>query len=183
LYDIMANRESALRLLRDFHPGDRHAARCLERTLRLLEDTPAPFSRAQFDPGHVTASAVVLSVRGQVLLVFHPRLERWLQPGGHVEPDDSTVPAAARREVLEETGLAVPEAPAPALVGVDVHDIPAACGEPHHLHHDLTFRFVVGDVLAATGARCAWCAPEELYRFGVDAPLLRSLRRALASPF
>jgi ADP-ribose pyrophosphatase YjhB (NUDIX family) len=28
----------------------------------------------------------------------------WVLPGGHVEPDDPTLPDALRREVLEETG-------------------------------------------------------------------------------
>ena len=48
--------------------------------------------RSEFDPGHFTASAFVVSPDGtKVLLVEHARLGRWLQPGGHIEADDRTV--------------------------------------------------------------------------------------------
>jgi 8-oxo-dGTP pyrophosphatase MutT (NUDIX family) len=48
-------------------------------------------------------------------LIQHPRLNRWMVPGGHVETDESQLQAALR-EVEEETGLAhiqLLEAPAP----------------------------------------------------------------------
>lgn len=45
-------------------------------------------TRRSASPGHVTASGIVLS-RGAVLLVFHPYLKRWLQPGGHVESSEA----------------------------------------------------------------------------------------------
>lgn len=51
-------------------------------------------------------------------LIKHPRLDRMMQPGGHVEPDESP-DQAALREVMEEAGLPVrlispPAAPLPA---------------------------------------------------------------------
>jgi 8-oxo-dGTP pyrophosphatase MutT (NUDIX family) len=57
-------------------------------------------------PSHVTASAVVLSPDGLLTcLVLHRRLRVWVQPGGHLEPEDMTLALAAAREVEEETGL------------------------------------------------------------------------------
>lgn len=50
-----------------------------------------------------TASALVVE-DGRVLLVDHPSLGRWVQPGGHVEPGE-TPDEAAIREVGEETGV------------------------------------------------------------------------------
>lgn len=94
--------------------------------LRCLEALPAPLT-ATADPTHVTASAIVLGSRG-VVLHHHRRLERWLQPGGHI--DSGEEPAeAARRETVEETGLR-PSHPAtgPWLVDVDVHALPGPCG-------------------------------------------------------
>lgn len=42
----------------------------------------------------------------KVLLVFHKKLGMWLPPGGHI--DENELPCdAAKREVLEETGLNV----------------------------------------------------------------------------
>ena len=59
------------------------------------------------EPGHITASAVVLSAdRREVLLTLHPRIGRWVQLGGHCEPEDATIADAALREATEESGIA-----------------------------------------------------------------------------
>jgi len=54
---------------------------------------------------HFTATAYILS-GDKVLLLFHAKIQKWLPPGGHVE-ENETPPEAAKREVLEETGLEV----------------------------------------------------------------------------
>jgi 8-oxo-dGTP pyrophosphatase MutT (NUDIX family) len=50
--------------------------------------------------------AVFVVRDAQVLLHWHTKLGRWLPPGGHIEPDELP-DDAARREVLEETGVAI----------------------------------------------------------------------------
>ncbi len=95
-----------LELLDAFTPGDARERSDHARMLELLATTPHPFAREQFAPGHFTASALVISPdAAQVLLIHHPTLSLWLQPGGHIEPGDATLVDAARREVQEETGL------------------------------------------------------------------------------
>ena len=42
----------------------------------------------------------------QVLLIFHRKLQKWLPPGGHMDPNE-TPPQAAKREAKEETGLEI----------------------------------------------------------------------------
>jgi 8-oxo-dGTP pyrophosphatase MutT (NUDIX family) len=41
---------------------------------------------------HFTASGIVLSDDGHVLLVEHRKLGWWLYPGGHIDPDEDPVP-------------------------------------------------------------------------------------------
>ena len=49
--------------------------------LKLL-DTPKPFDRNQFEPGHFTGSAFVLSPDlDAILLIFHEKLKLWLHMG------------------------------------------------------------------------------------------------------
>ena len=171
-----------LALVEAFDPTtDGRALASVEQTVELLEYSAAPLDRTHYDPGHLTASAVVLSPdRHHVLLVYHPRLQRWLQPGGHVEREDRTVHDTARREVREETGIELDADLPAALVAVDVHEIPATDTEPFHLHHDLMFHFVVPDrVVPHDRYRSVWCPIADLPRFAVDGPLLRGVARAL----
>jgi len=64
-----------------------------------------PFGR-DAQPMHITGSAIVVHPSHQlVLLHLHKKLDRWIQPGGHVDPGERATEAALR-ETAEETGLA-----------------------------------------------------------------------------
>lgn len=122
---------------------ERHRAACLA----LCEAGPQVIRRDHFAPGHFTASAFVADPSLQrLLLVRHRKLQRWLQPGGHIEAADADPRAAARREAAEECDLRPDQlddcAPLGAtLLDIDVHDIPAIGSEPAHQHFDLRFLF------------------------------------------
>ncbi|MFD5010271.1 NUDIX hydrolase [Streptomyces chartreusis] len=99
----------------------------LRRTyLEHLETHPDGMWKACGD-GHITASALVIDPsRGRVLLTLHRKLRLWLQMGGHCEPVDETLAAAALREATEESGVAglslLPGGP----VRLDRHHTPCA---------------------------------------------------------
>ncbi len=179
----MKSRHRALRSLLGAHfPADERESDYLESLLALFELPGDPFARDHYTPGHFTASSFVVSPdAGSLLLIHHAKLGRWLQPGGHFEPEDEDVFAAAAREVREETGLADFALVAPGTVfDVDVHDIPARKGEPSHRHYDVRLLFratseavEVGD--GVTGVR--WVPLGEVADCGTDESVMRAVRK------
>ena len=70
-----------------------------------LRARPDGLEKACF-PDHLTAGALVLNSDGsRVLLNLHRKARRWFAFGGHLEPEDATLAAAALREATEESGL------------------------------------------------------------------------------
>ncbi|WP_051198424.1 NUDIX hydrolase [Gordonia shandongensis] len=92
-------------------------------------------------PGHVTASVIVFDAdRTHVLLTLHPRVGKWIQLGGHCEPEDRSLAEAARREGLEESGL-VSLTLSAAPVHLHAHPITCSLGVPTR-HLDVRFAAV-----------------------------------------
>ncbi|WP_026310821.1 NUDIX hydrolase [Parafrankia elaeagni] len=124
----------------DAHPEDTESLAPLLETAR---GSDAPLASRTTAPGHVTCGVVAVTRDRRVLQIHHRSLNRWLLPGGHIEPDDASLLDAALRELVEETGIPrtwvspVLERP----VDVDAHVIPLnpAKREPEHIHYDLRF--------------------------------------------
>jgi 8-oxo-dGTP pyrophosphatase MutT (NUDIX family) len=124
--------------------------------LRLADELEQPTSRHQ-PRAHFTASAFIVDETGvRACLVTHAKLGRLLQPGGHVEPTDISLEAAALREAREETALQLDFHPtAPRPFDLDIHLIPDRPGEPAHFHLDVRY-LLVGRGEPCEGA--AWYA-------------------------
>jgi len=174
-------------ILARHRPGDEAEAADLRQILDFVARYPRPFDRAILE-GHLTGSALTVAESGaRVLLLHHRKLQRWLQPGGHADPDETAGEQVALREAFEETGIAGlalhPHAPRP--LDVDVHAIPARPGEPAHLHLDLRYLVLAPDEAMLTRADAEaialrWFAWEELGELDLDAGLRRALAKARA---
>lgn len=132
-------RADAIDTLRNWTPVERQQEALRHAFLTLLDARADACFRA-CEPGHVTASAVLLDSAGEsVLLTLHPRVGTWLQLGGHCEPEDSTLAGAALREATEESGMSGLTVD-PVPIHLDVHPITCSLGRPTR-HFDV--RFVV----------------------------------------
>ena len=177
---------SLKQILSRHEPGDEPEAEDLARIRAFVDLHPQPFDRA-IAQGHLTASALVLTADGaRVLLLFHAKLRRWLQPGGHAEPGETQGEAIALREALEEHRPARPRAARSARRGRSTWTSttsPRARRSPRT--STWTWRYlVVADPAAAiqpaegetTNVR--WFAWDELSGLDLDHGLRRALTKA-----
>ena len=157
-------------LVRSYVPeGD---GRSHELALTLLGSDRPMWPRSEFKPGHFTASAFVLfPERDALLMIYHRKLVRWLQPGGHIESGDASIEDAARREVFEETGVGDLRLVGSAPLRIDAHEIPHHGREPSHVHIDLGIGFLavnpaIGPIAEVIDAR--WVPIDELETYDID---------------
>lgn len=129
--------KSAIAALVDWPAPDADQDSLRHAVLAFLYARPDACQRA-CAPGHVTASALVLDHTGShVLLTLHPRFGRWAQLGGHCEPSDTDIVAAALREATEESGIEGLRID-PRLAAIHVHPVTCSLGVPTR-HLDLQF--------------------------------------------
>ena len=108
----------------------------VEQYLEFLDLQPNGVWRENLQ-GHITASSLVVDEEfTNTLLTLHPKVGRWLQLGGHIEPGDVSVSEAAKREVIEESGL-VPLWVTPVPIHLDTHPVP--CGGQQARHWDVQY--------------------------------------------
>lgn len=177
-----------LRTLLEGHvPADAGEAQHLEQMRGAVRSLSAPLSRAQAG-AHFTASAVVVTPEGdRVAMLHHRKLDRWLQPGGHIEPEDAgDLLQASMREAREETGCEVgPHPLAPLPLDVDAHVIPARRDEGEHTHLDVRFLLVATSAEALAhdpneSRAIQWFGWDEALARADDAALVRMLTKARA---
>jgi 8-oxo-dGTP pyrophosphatase MutT (NUDIX family) len=177
----MTRRAQLHEALRRYEPIDALEAQHLARMQALIADEGDPFTGTRYAPGHFTASAFVLAPeRSDLLLIHHAKLGLWLQPGGHIEEADASVLDAARREVLEEVGIAELELDHDGLFDVDVHLIPARREALGHEHFDVRFLFRARSRRFAASSEvlsAKWVPLAEIEGSGTDESVLRAVRK------
>ncbi|MBM4061044.1 MAG: NUDIX hydrolase [Planctomycetes bacterium] len=166
-------------------PAERELAR---RFLAFAAAHPDCLSR-RCVPGHVTASAWILSPDGgSALLTHHEKLGRWLQLGGHVD-GEARIELGALREAQEESGMArlrfVDWAGGAVVpLDLDVHGIPACGTEPAHDHWDVRFllQAAAGQrlVVSAESRDLRWFTAAELAVVTGEESVLRLSQKARA---
>ncbi len=126
-------------------------------------------------PDHITASTLVVSPdRQQVLLNRHRKYAIWMQFGGHCEPGDETLAAAALREAVEESGISTLRLLGDRPVQLSTHEV--LCGPVRPSHH-LDVRYVAvaptnaGATVSDESLDVRWFARDGLPD-GLDRPLL-----------
>lgn len=125
---------------------------------------------------------------GRTLLLLHRKLQKWLPPGGHIEPHELP-DVAAVREVREETGLEIELWDAGEPFGPVRRLAQPLCMlqeyiAPNHEHIDLIYAArVVGGTLTPALAECdeaRWYDWAELDGAEVLEDVRRLARQALA---
>ncbi|MEW1996933.1 NUDIX hydrolase [Streptomyces coelicoflavus] len=124
------------------HPHERDSLAPLFSALATSDD---PTHRKTF-PAHVTCGAIVIASDRRVLHIAHRASGKLLAPGGHNEPGDRDLRAAALRELHEEAGVP-PSAVVPLQdyedvpLDIDVHSIDANPWKDEPAHHHVDFRW------------------------------------------
>ncbi|MHB9860852.1 NUDIX hydrolase [Streptomyces sp. YIM S03343] len=164
----------------DEHPEDK---RELGVVLGLIDDGDDLTSRKTL-PGHVTAGAILVGPDGRVLHILHNATQKWLLPGGHLEPSDETLLQAAGRELAEETSILphVVTSHGETPLHIDIHPIDAnpAKDEPAHQHFDFRFLFrtsaEIGELQTEEVSDAAWREIDSLHDERLKQRVVEALR-------
>jgi 8-oxo-dGTP pyrophosphatase MutT (NUDIX family) len=95
---------------------------------------------------HLTGSMMITNPsRTRVLMMFHLKLQIWLQFGGHCD-GDTDIRCVAIREFHEESGVIIEPEIVWDIFMVWVHDVPMdKKWTPRHYHFDLMYLGVIPD--------------------------------------
>lgn len=132
----MSNSENILSALYAFNPVNKEKEEILNKMITFIKTDEHCFCRENRH-GHFTGSAW-LTNNNHVLLTHHKKLKKWLQLGGHCDGDPDVF-SVARREAIEESGIAEVYPCGSEIFDIDIHLIPANAKEDQHYHYDVRY--------------------------------------------
>ena len=153
----------AVRVLTEWTPPDPEQGDLRQRFLDLLYAEPGAV-RADHPDAHITASVLVVDGETDlVLLCLHGRMHRWVQLGGHLEPEDPSLVAAGLREATEESGIDGLQIH-PVPIHLDIHSVGCRYGPADH--YDVRFAAIAPagavEQVSEESAALGWFAPDAL---------------------
>lgn len=175
--------------LKELQTASDEEARYLQQIIDFVS-RQARFYDRKLACGHVTGSAWIVNPDySRALLVHHRKLDRWLQPGGHIE-NDATVLDTALREAREECGLAEIRPVSETIFDVDVHLIPARGKESAHFHYDVRFLLMTNDeatlMVSEESHAVRWFTADEILALkegpSIERMVTKMLQQTGASP-
>ncbi len=148
-------KESLLKIIDEYlqmFPGEKGRQKQLKDFLSSHEEEQF-IDWNNFD-GHIVASGFVYSIKEKKFLVlYHKDLKMYLYPGGHIDKSDSSILAAAEREVKEETGLHslnLFQISENKMVPIDINIHYTKYNErlnlPSHAHFDFRYLFTINEI-------------------------------------
>ena len=182
---LAALHADAVQALAGFPPSDPRETGLRAHYLALLERGPDALLR-DGGPEHITASALLVDSAGErTLLSLHAKSGQWVQLGGHVEPGDTTLPGAALREAVEESGITGLRLLDERPVDLDRHELGSAFGSCR-VHSDVRYVVVAPpgavEAVSAESLDLRWFGWDELPDDAVPdlSHLVDNARRLLA---
>lgn len=142
--------EKLYKQIKEYTPYNRQEAADKTLMLQFMERNPDCLTRDNLAGHFATSAWVVNKTRTKVLMIYHNIYSSWSWAGGHAD-GESNLLAVARREILEETGLADMKLLCDGIFAINVLGVERHIkkGKPvaAHLHLDVEYLFEADDSL------------------------------------
>jgi 8-oxo-dGTP pyrophosphatase MutT (NUDIX family) len=141
---------------------------------------------------HFTATVYIIH-ESRVLLLKHPKIHKWVPPGGHIEVNETPVEAVLR-EAFEETGLAI-ELIRDEHLWVDysnaasferpfmclLENIPEHNSQPAHQHMDLIYlaKPIGGELKTENNVPLRWFTLDEVLALESEVEIFQETKEAI----
>jgi 8-oxo-dGTP pyrophosphatase MutT (NUDIX family) len=175
--NIHKNLLEKLAIYKKKHPQE---SKITDKFIDFVFSNPNCFSR-RLEAGHLTTSCFLVGKeQSSCLLLHHKKLNKWLQPGGHL--DGQSPQEAILKEIKEETGLQEVDFLQNEIFDLDIHFIAPYKDTKKHYHYDI--RFLIGAKTEnikknhESKAIC-WVQFDKLSKYTTERSILRMLQKFL----